>query len=188
MSRNKAIFVDRDGVINKDPGGWTKYNYVTKWKEFRFLPGAKKAVKDLSDRGYDIIIISNQAGVNKGYFTKTELNRVTARMMRELERSGGVIRKAYYCIHQDSDRCNCRKPKAGLFRQAEKELGIKTRGAYFIGDTTLDVEAGKKAHLKVILVLSGKAKMKDIAGWKAKPDFVFKDLSKAVSFVLKGGR
>lgn len=70
---DKVIFLDRDGVINKDPGGWTKYGYVTKWEDFHFLPGALDALKKLKSHGYDIIVISNQAGINKGHFLQSNL-------------------------------------------------------------------------------------------------------------------
>ncbi len=182
----KAVFIDRDGVINRDPGGWTKYNYVTKWQDFHFIRAAKKALRMLSDNGYAVVIISNQAGVSKGFYSKDKLEKITRRMSKEVERVGGKITKAYYCIHQDSDRCDCRKPSIGLFRQAEEELGLEAVGSYFIGDSKMDVEAGKSAGMKTVLVLSGKSTVKDASGWQAKPDFIFKDLSEAVKFILKG--
>jgi len=179
----KIIFIDRDGVINKDPGGWTEHNYVTRWEEFRFLPGAKEALKMLCDGGYDIIIISNQGGVSKEYFSAVALEKITRKMLREIETAGAKIRKTYYCIHQDKDNCDCRKPKTGLFRQAEEELGIKAEGSYFIGDGKTDVEAGSRAGLKTVLLLSGKTPSADIEEWAVKPDHVFKDLLEAVKFI-----
>ena len=182
----KVLFIDRDGVINKDPGGWTEHSYVTKWEEFHFLPGAKEALKLLTDNGYDIIVISNQGGVNKKFFSKTALDSVTQKMLQEIEAAGARIRKVYYCVHQDSDNCDCRKPKAGMFRQAERDLGIKAEGAYFIGDGKVDVEAGKIMGLKTALVLSGKTPLEDVNEWELKPDHIFKDLSEAVKFILGG--
>lgn len=181
----KTIFIDRDGVINKDPGGWTEHNYVTEWEDFHFLPGSKEAIKRLSDAGYEIIIMSNQAGISKGFYSEDKLNGINIKMLKELRKKGGMIKKTYYCIHQDSDNCDCRKPKIGLFRRAEKELGIKSEGSYFIGDGRVDVEAGRAARLKTILVLSGKTKLEDVEGWGVKPDYTFKDLPEAVDFILK---
>lgn len=181
----KTIFIDRDGVINKDPGGWTKYSYVTKWKDFHFLPGSKKAVKALNRAGYNIIVISNQAGVSKGFFTEKKLRFINKKMLGEIEKSGGKIKRTYYCIHQKDDNCGCRKPDTGLFRKAEKELGVKAKGAYFIGDGVMDVEAGRKAGMRTVLLLSGKTALADLKGWKSKPDLVFKDLNEAVNFILK---
>ena len=183
---SKVIFIDRDGVINKDPAGWTEHSYVTRWEDFHFLPGAKEALKLLNDNGYDIIVISNQGGVSKKFFSKVALDDLTVRMLREIEGAGAKIKKVYYCLHQDSDNCDCRKPKAGMFRLAEKELGIKSAGSYFIGDGRTDVDAGKEMGLKTALVLSGKTPLEDVAGWGSKPDYIFKDLLESVNFILKG--
>ena len=182
----KTIFIDRDGVINKDPGGWTEYSYVTSWGEFHFLPNTKEALKLLSDNGYDIIIVSNQGGVSKGYYSQKALDEITARMLREISSAGANVKGTYYCIHQDSDNCDCRKPKTGMFKQAEKDLGIKAKGAWFIGDGKMDVEAGKSAGLKTILVLSGKTAIGDVGKWETKPEYIFDDLLDAVKFILKG--
>jgi len=182
---NRIIFIDRDGVINKDPGGWTRYSYVTRWKDFYFLPGAKRAIKRLSENGYSIVVISNQAGVGKGYYSLIRLNSITRKMLEELKRFGGKIRRVYYCVHQSKDNCPCRKPKDGLLKKAEKNLKVKIAGSYFIGDSIVDVEAGKKAKLKTVLVLSGKSSRRDIKGWAIKPDHVVKNLEEAVSLILK---
>jgi len=181
----KTIFIDRDGVINKDPGGWTEHNYVTSWKDFHFLPGAKAAIRVLNHAGYDIVVISNQAGVGRGFYSEEKLEFINRNMLDEIKRSGGRIKRTYYCIHRKDDDCDCRKPKTGLFGKAEKELGITARGACFIGDGVMDVAAGKKAGMRTMLVLSGKSRPGDIKKWKAKPDFVFKDLREAASFILK---
>ncbi|MFA5142637.1 MAG: HAD family hydrolase [Candidatus Omnitrophota bacterium] len=182
----RPIFVDRDGVINKDPGGWTEHSYVTKWAEFRFLPGAKEALKLLTDNGYDIIIISNQGGVSKKFFSQDALNAVTGKMLEELASAGARVKKVYYCIHHDKDNCDCRKPKIGMFIQAEKDFGIKAKGCYFIGDGRMDVEAGSRAGLKTLLVLSGKSSPADVETWETRPDHTFEGLTEAVEFVLRG--
>ncbi len=184
----KVIFIDRDGVINKDPGGWTEYNYVTTWEEFIFLPNSIKALGKLNDAGYDIVVVSNQAGVSKGYYSKKRLDKINQKMIKEIEKEGIRLKKAYYCIHQDSDNCDCRKPKTGLFRQAEKELGVKARSNYFVGDGKMDVEAGKKIGMKTILVLSGKTNLEDVGNWDIKPDFIFGNLLETVNFILEGDK
>ncbi|MDD5135998.1 MAG: HAD family hydrolase [Candidatus Omnitrophica bacterium] len=182
----RPIFIDRDGVINKDPGGWTEHSYVTNREDFHFLPGAKEALRLLNDNGYDIIIISNQGGVSKKFFSESALNEVTGKMLDELKEAGVRIEKVYYCVHQDSDNCDCRKPKTGLFRQAEEELGITAKGHYFIGDGKMDVEAGRRAGLKTVLVLSGKASLEAIDAWETKPDHIVGDLMEAVEAIVKG--
>ena len=189
MSKSKKfIFIDRDGVINKDPGGWTKYNYVTKWEEFKFLPNSIKALKKLNETGYKIVVMSNQAGISKGYYTEEKLNEINRKMIEGITKNGAKLEKVYYCIHQDSDNCNCRKPKTGLFKIAEKKLKIKLRSMFFIGDGKMDMEAGRNMGMRTLLVLSGKTSLEDIRGWEKQPDYIFNDLFEAVNFILKGER
>lgn len=181
----KAIFIDRDGVINKDPGGWTKHSYVTEWKNFIFLPNSLEALKMLNKAGFEIVVVSNQGGISKGFFTKKKLDTINRKMIEEIEKNGAKIRKVYYCVHQTSDNCDCKKPKTGLFKKAEKELGIKAKGSFFIGDGKMDVEAGAKIGFKTILVLSGKTSLEQLRTWGIKPDYIFDDLYEAVGFILK---
>ena len=188
MSKNKTIFLDRDGVINKDPGGWTPHSYVTKLEEFIIFPYAEKAIKKLNDAGFDIVIISNQAGVSKGHYTKEALDEVNKFMIDKLEKNGGKIKATFYCVHQNSDNCDCRKPRTGLFKKAEEKLGIEAKGSFFVGDGKTDVEAADTAGLKSVLVLSGKTDVKDVKDWSVKPDYIFDDLLEAVEFIEKGDR
>jgi len=184
----KIIFIDRDGVINRDPGGWTEHSYVTKWSDFHFLPNSIKALRKLKNAGYDIVVISNQGGVSKGYCTKEALNDINKKMLEKIEKNGARIKKTYYCPHQDSDSCDCRKPETGLFRRAEKELGVCAAGKFFIGDGKTDVEAGARMGMKTILVLSGKTNLDKIKSWDIRPDYIFDDLDEAVEFVTAGSK
>jgi D-glycero-D-manno-heptose 1,7-bisphosphate phosphatase len=181
----KALFIDRDGVINKDPGGWTKTNYVTNWKDFHFVPGTLQALKILKEKDIKAIIASNQGGVNKGLYTRAELSKVNSLMLKEIEKSGGAIEEVFYCIHKDEDNCECRKPKPGMLESAARKHGIDPKTTYFIGDAPKDIMAGKRIGCGTILVLSGKSSRKDIEGWQEKPDHVFKDLLEAVKFLTK---
>lgn len=189
--QDKVIFLDRDGVINRDPEH-LKHQYVTKWKEFKFLPGVKRAIKRLTDAGYSIYIISNQAGIAKRYFTVKALRAITGKMKRELAKSGGTITDAFYCPHRTEDNCGCRKPKAGLFKKALRRGKIDFKKAFFVGDNIRDVQAGRAIGCGTILVLSGKVKSRESKGLAAKsrlsgtkPDFVRRDLSDAVELVLR---
>ncbi len=183
----KYLFIDRDGVINKDPGGWTKSNYVTSWEDFHFIPGTLQALKMLKEKGIKVIVASNQGGVNKGLYTKDELNHISSSMLKEIEKSGGAIEEVFYCIHRDEDNCTCRKPKPGLLEMAAKKYGVDPKTTYFIGDTKTDIMAGKRAGCKAILVLSGKGSREDIESWEDKPDNVFENLLEAVKWITKGG-
>ena len=181
----KFIFIDRDGVINRDPA-WEGKDYVIRWADFQFLPGALKALKYLTDKGYKIAIISNQAGVGKGVYTKEKLDEITEKMLNEIESKGGKIYSVQYCLHTSDDNCECRKPKAGLFKTTTEGFKIDFSKTYFIGDTKRDIEAGKKIGCKTILVLSGKVRdASTVAGWTVKPDFVKKDLSEAARDIIK---
>ncbi|MDD5438896.1 MAG: HAD family hydrolase [Candidatus Omnitrophica bacterium] len=188
MKENKIIFLDRDGVINRDPGEFVPCSYVTSWKEFFFLPGSIESIQRLDQAGYGIIVISNQAGVSKGCYTEEQLNEINENMLSTLKQHGASILKAYYCIHQSKDNCGCRKPKTGLFERAEQELGIRSRGAFFIGDGKMDVEAGHAFGLKTILLLSGKTSKDDVQAWRIKPDLIRNDLQGAVDYVLRNPR
>ena len=181
---DKFIFIDRDGVINRDPA-WVGKDYVTCWEDFEFLPGALEALRDLTNKGFKIIIISNQAGVAKGLYSKEELDKITKNMLEKVEASGGKIYFVQYCLHRNEDNCDCRKPKTGMFKIATEGLRVDFTKTYFIGDSKRDVEAGKKIGCRTILVLTGKIKNKEeIKDWGIKPDFVKKDLMEAITEVL----
>jgi D,D-heptose 1,7-bisphosphate phosphatase len=181
---NKVIFLDRDGVINKDP----EHGYVKSPEEFEFIPGSLSAIKKLDAYGYEIIVISNQAGIAKGLYTEKDLEAVNKKMLSEIEEVGAKISNTYYCIHQEEDNCDCRKPKTGLFRQATEGKNINLENTFFIGDKRTDIEAGKKAGCKTILVLSGKSKKGDQANWNFKPDYIKKDLKEAVKWIIESNK
>jgi D-glycero-D-manno-heptose 1,7-bisphosphate phosphatase len=181
----KYLLIDRDGVINKDPGGWTKTNYVTDWKDFHFIPGTLWALKMLKEKGIKVIVASNQGGVNKGLYTMDELNRVNSLMLQNIESSGGAIEEVFYCIHKDEDNCKCRKPKSGMLEMAARKYGIDLKKTYFVGDDKKDILAGKNIGCKTILVLSGKSSRAMADTWNEKPDYIFKNLLEAVEWIVK---
>ena len=178
----KAIFLDRDGVINRDPGFG---DYIKSWKEFEFMPDAIDAIKLLNKHGYEIFVISNQAGVAKGLFSQEALNEITANMLKEIEAKGGKIKSVSYCVHATDAGCDCRKPNTGQIKSATKGLDIDFKRSYFIGDSRLDVGAGKNMGCKTILLLTGKETSEDAKTWQYKPDFIMKSLMEAVKWVLK---
>ncbi|MFH1395198.1 MAG: HAD-IIIA family hydrolase [Candidatus Omnitrophota bacterium] len=181
----KYVFIDRDGVINKDPGGWTKYGYVTEWKDFHFLPGALKAFKLLSDNGYESVIISNQQCVGKGCLSEESLAELTMQMRETIETAGGTIAGVYYCTHLKDEKCSCRKPEPGLFSSAQEELNIDNLNeSFFVGDNKTDIIAGTRAGMKTILVLSGKSSIEDTDAWENKPDYICEDLLDAADLIV----
>jgi len=178
----RAIFLDRDGVINRYPGD---RKYVTSQKEFRFLPNAKKAIARLYKNKFNLFVISNQAGVGKRIYSQDTLEAITKNMLSQIEKAGGKIERVYYCTHREEEKCACRKPKAGLIKRVKKEYPIDLKKSYFIGDTIRDVHTARAAGCKSVLLLCGKEKLKNSADWEVKPDFIFNNLQEAAGFILK---
>ena len=176
MCEMPTIFLDRDGTINER----VEKGYVTSWDAFRFLPGAKEALRRLAQEGYRVLVVSNQAGVGKGLMSQTELDRITTRFCRQVDRSGGRIDEVFYCTHTPAEECDCRKPKPGLLLRAAEKYGVLLDRAYFIGDSDSDVLAGQRAGCRTILI---RARPTD--GREAQADFVVNSLSAAVDVVLK---
>lgn len=183
----KAVFLDRDGVINEYPG---EGKYLTNWENFRFLPGVKQALKKLSDNGFEFFIISNQAGVSKGIFSQEELDRITKNMVCELQKENIVLSGVYYCTHEQEDNCCCRKPKTGMIDSAVQQFKRKNNDlnlskSFFVGDTIRDIETGKSAGLKTILVYSGKEKLENKNTWLTHPDYTAIDLREAAQIIIE---
>ncbi len=179
----KLVFLDRDGVINQFPGNG---NYVTKIKEFHFIPGALAAIKELTDKKFYIFVISNQAGVGKGVYSLDKLKRINAHMIKHVERAGGKIRKSFYCTHRSDAGCDCRKPGIGLLKKALKSLNktiSHAQKAFFVGDTEGDIKTGHNAGCKTIFVLSGREDRRYMRKWTVKPDFIARDLTEAVEII-----
>jgi D-glycero-D-manno-heptose 1,7-bisphosphate phosphatase len=149
LQPKKVIFLDRDGVINEKP---PKADYVKTWDEFNFLPGAMDAIRMLTEKGYEIYLISNQAGIARGMMTEEDLANIHANMQSEIEENGGRIAGIYYCPHGWDDNCECRKPKPGMFYRAGREHNINLSKTFFIGDDERDKEAGDAAGVETILV------------------------------------
>src|SRR3989338_8498647 len=185
----KIVFLDRDGVINEFPGNG---RYVTKVKDFHFIPRAKKAIHMLTDAGFEIFVVSNQAGVGKGIFTKQKLNQITKRMLSGIRSSGGKVRKVYYATRRRDENCDMRKPNIGAVRRAMKLLNKNirsARGTFFVGDTEIDIKAGKNAGCKTIFVLSGREDCTYMRRWDdVEPDFIVKDLYEAAKLITGNGR
>jgi len=180
----KIVFLDRDGVINKFPGNG---NYVTLVKEFQFLPGSLEAIRLLTEQGYTIFVVSNQAGVGKGIFSKDKLKKITAKMMREIKKSGGKIKRVYYSTSKSDAGCEYRKPNIGSIRKAfeslKKPLQIAKK-TYFVGDTETDIQAGHNAGCKTIFVLSGREDKSYLKRkWSVMPDFIANDLLEATKII-----
>lgn len=148
LSTRKAIFLDRDGVINRQVVG----GYVTRWEEFSFLPGVLEALAELSLLPYRLIVVSNQAGVGKALMSRDDLLSITGRLVEELRARGARLDAFYYCPHRVEDNCSCRKPKTGLLRQAEQDWSLDLSECILIGDSPTDVQAAHAAGCRCVLI------------------------------------
>jgi len=147
--KRKAVFLDRDGTINFDPG------YLGDPEQFRFLPGVVEALTRLHEAGYLIFVVSNQSGIARGFFRDADLDRVHDKMRNALRAEGVVLDGIYYCPHHPDERCSCRKPSPKMVLDASRSFGVDIEHSYFIGDRISDIETGKNAGCRTILVLTG---------------------------------
>jgi len=188
---NKAIFLDRDGVINDN------VNNLVEPSQFKMLPGASEAIKKINDSGYLVVLITNQPVIAKGFCTFEGMNKIHEKMNDFLAEKGARLDKVYICPHHPKKGfpgevpelkidCDCRKPKSGLFLKAIKELDIDAVQSWSIGDSHGDTEAAKKVGIKTIFLTSGGgagSKQEKELGY-VKSDYVKYDLLEAVEFIL----
>jgi len=147
MIKNKAIFLDRDGVINVERG------YTNRLKDFIILPDLVEVLKILKQKGFLLIVVSNQSGIAKGLYTQQDVEVLHDYLISELKKSNVVLDEIYYCVHHsDISRCICRKPDSLFVEKALARFNIDSAQSYFIGDKERDVEAGEKAGVKGILI------------------------------------
>ena len=157
----KAAFLDRDGVINED------YGYVHKWKDFKFCDGALEGLKLLKSLDYLLIIITNQSGIDRGFFTEFEYKKLTEKYTKKLSRNGLNIDAVYHCPHHPYyskpifKDCNCRKPKPGMIFNAVKEFNINLKSSIIIGDSERDIQAGKNAGIRQRFLISNQQILKN---------------------------
>lgn len=143
----KAIFLDRDGVINKKP---PEHDYVKSWSEFKWLPTTIEAIQLINNSGWLAIVISNQRGVARGLMNAKDVEVINKKMKEDLESFGAKIDGVYWCGHDYSDNCDCRKPKPGLILKAAKDLNIDLPNSWVVGDSNDDIAAGIAAGCKTL--------------------------------------
>ncbi|MGL4788002.1 MAG: D-glycero-beta-D-manno-heptose 1,7-bisphosphate 7-phosphatase, partial [Cetobacterium sp.] len=155
----KVIFLDRDGTINVEK------SYLHKWEDFEFEKNAIEGLKKLKDLGYEFIVVTNQSGIGRGYYTEEDLVTLNNQMTKKLKEFGIEILECFYCPHHPEKGigkykvdCNCRKPNPGMLLEGIKKYDVDIENSFMIGDKKGDLEAGKKAGLKSILVLTGYGK------------------------------
>jgi D,D-heptose 1,7-bisphosphate phosphatase len=189
---NIAVFLDRDGTINEEVG------YLDRIEKLKIFPNAYQAIRSINESGMKAVVVSNQAGVARGFFTEEFVVSINDLMQSDLNMQGAKIDKFYYCPHHPKEgkgiylrNCDCRKPEPGMLLQAAAELNIDLARSYLIGDRFLDVETAKKAGAKGILVKTGYGESllqddgPDTATPDNKPDFIATDILDAVEWILK---
>ena len=186
---NKAVFLDRDGVITKEPP-----YYAHKINQLELIPKSAEAIRLLNESGFKVIVVSNQSGVARGYYQERDIEVYNIAMQKKLEEKNAYIDAIYYCPHYSEATieaykidCDCRKPKPGMLKRAEKDLEVDLKCSFLIGDKLSDIKAGYRAGCKTILVLTGKGndELKKISKINIKPNYISTDLY-AASQIING--
>ena len=172
INKKRAIFLDRDGVINKE------VNYLSTPDDFEFIEGSIDALILLKQKGFLLIVITNQAGIARGYFTEEDLTQIHEKMIRILEQHDINLDGIYYCPHHPefTGECTCRKPKIGMFLKAKEKYDIDLKSSYMVGDTLNDIKAGYNAKCKTVLVLTGYGEEEKSKIITLKPDYIYNNL------------
>jgi D,D-heptose 1,7-bisphosphate phosphatase len=147
IKKNRILFLDRDGVINKK-----RVDYVKNIDEFEFLPDIFNAIRKINELGFIIIIITNQSVVNRQIISEKKLKQIHDHMLTVMEKNSCKITKIYYCPHHPNENCKCRKPKTGMIEQAVEDFKIDLSNALLIGDSDSDIQAANKMKIKSIKI------------------------------------
>jgi D-glycero-D-manno-heptose 1,7-bisphosphate phosphatase len=146
----KLVILDRDGVINEDSSEFIKS--PAEWKP---LPGSLDGIAQLTRAGFTVVVATNQSGIGRGLLDEETLAAIHSKMDRVVAEAGGRIDAIFYCPHRPEDDCDCRKPRAGLLRQAAARYHLSLEGVAVIGDSMRDIEAAREVRARPMLVLTG---------------------------------
>ena len=178
----QTIFLDRDGVINRNRA---RGDYVKSWEEFQFLPGTLDAIASLTKAGFRLLVVTNQACIAKGIVSWATLQEIHARMMQEVARAGGHIEAVLCCPHLADAGCDCRKPAPGLLRRAHEEYLVDLKQAILVGDSVKDVQTATVVGVPAIMVLSGLGRVADLGNAPISCRVAI-DLAHAAQLILSG--
>ena len=172
--KRPAAFIDRDGTLIEE------VNFLSKVDDLRVYSYTAEALRLLKERGFYIVVVTNQSGIGRDIYTEIDMHSIHQAMQRELD---GAIDAFYFCPHLPDAGCECRKPGLGMLRYAERDLDIDLQMSWMIGDKRLDVETGKKAGIGSALVLTGYGSQ-HVAEIDDRPDVIGKDLLDAVRQIV----
>jgi len=170
----KALFLDRDGVINIDTG------YLYKIEDFKFIDGIFDLCRVFLEKDYKIFVITNQSGINRGYFNEYDFQKLSEWMLIQFEEKNIHIDKVYYCPHTPNEHCDCRKPKPKMILDAKNEFDIDLENSLFIGDKTSDMECALNAGLKKMVLINSSYHS------EATKFLIANDIKEATNIILKG--
>ena len=176
-----TVFLDRDGTLNVDTG------YVKSPDDFTVLPGVGAALARLKQAGARLVVVTNQSGLGRGYFTSRDLEAIHSKLRLVLAEDGVTLDGLYFCPHHPDDHCNCRKPARGMIDRAHAELQVDLSRAYVIGDSVRDVELAKQVGARSLLVMTGPSGAEALADLTVRdlpPDYVAEGLSQAVDWIV----
>ena len=177
-----AVFLDRDGTVNEE------VSYLRHAENLRLIQGAGQAIHLLNEAALPVILVTNQSAIGRGYFSRARLNELHRELARQLADCGAHLDAIYVCPHRPDEGCDCRKPQPGLLELAAEEHGLDLRRCFLIGDKASDLEAGRRAGSRTVLVLTGYgAEQRAAIEASTPPDFVARDLLNAVHWVLTQG-
>lgn len=187
VDKTKLLVLDRDGVINQDSD-----QFIKSPQEWHAIPGSLEAISRLCREDYHVVIITNQSGIARDYFSINTLNRIHQKLLDELNHFGGEISAIFFCPHSEKDNCDCRKPKPGMFFELSERSKCDLTEVYAVGDSMRDLEAARSAGARPVLVRTGKGKQTEQDFLKEKPSVfgnsnipVFDDLSVFVDHLLR---
>ena len=147
-SKKRVIFLDRDGVINED------FGYVYEINKFHFINGVFEACKYFISLGYEIIIITNQSGIGRGYYSKDNFLELTLWMTNKFKENGINILNTYFCPHSPNEKCDCRKPNIGMIQQSLNDFSIDLENSWLIGDKMSDIQTAINANIKNYILIN----------------------------------
>ena len=175
------VLLDRDGVINQENPG----SYILEPDQWIPIPGSVEAIARLRAAGIGVVILTNQSAIGRGLLDLPTLESIHLRLKRTLEKAGGEIAGIFFCPHHPDEGCECRKPNAGLIRQAEAALGCSLHGAPLVGDQLSDLQAARRAGCRPILVRSGRGNSVALKENGLEEIATYENLSEAVSAILE---
>ncbi|MEJ2638174.1 MAG: D-glycero-beta-D-manno-heptose 1,7-bisphosphate 7-phosphatase [Desulfosarcinaceae bacterium] len=180
-ARLKVVFLDRDGVINRDSP-----DYIKNWSEFEFLSGSLAAMARLTRAGFSLMLITNQSAVARGLISRTGLGRLHQRLRAAVAEKGGQVKEIFFCPHHPDEGCRCRKPAGGMLQQAAAKYGLDLSASVLIGDSVKDIQCARAGGCGTSVLVqtgNGRSALETLIRRGQPPDYVADDLLDAAGYI-----